>query len=87
MTATERVVNQNGFMSRSMTSQVFINIGRFPNHFQQNSNVNKPQMVVIYSGKDNQILVYLCGIQPYILQSGRKSRETVTKIRLIKMMV
>ena len=51
VTATERVVNQNGFMSRSMTSQVFINIGRFPNHFQQNSNVNKPQMVVIYSGK------------------------------------
>ena len=87
VTATERVVNQNGFMSRSMTSQVFINIGRFPNHFQQNSNVNKPQMVVIYSGKDNQILVYLCEIQPYILQSGRKSRETVTKIRLIKMMV
>lgn len=86
VTATERVVNQNGFMSRSMASQVFINIGRFPNHFQQNSNVNKPQMV-IYSGKDNQILVYLCGIQPYILQSGRKSRETVTKIRLIKMMV
>ena len=86
MTATERVVNQNRFMSRSMASQVFINIGRFPNHFQQNSKVNKPQMV-IYSGKDNQILVYLCGIQPYILQSGRKSRETVTKIRLIKMMV
>ena len=80
-------MDQNGFMSRSMASQVFINIGRFPNHFQQNSNVNKPQMVVIYSGKDNQILVYLCEIQPYILQSGRKSRETVTKIRLIKMMV
>ena len=87
VTATERVVDQNGFMSRSMDLQVFINIGRFPNHFQQNSNVNKSQMVAIYSGKDNQILVYLCGIQPYILQSGRKSRETVTKIRLIKMMV
>ena len=87
VTATERVVDQNGFMRRSLALQVFINIGRFSSHFQQNSNVNKPQMTVIYSGKDGQILVYLCGIQPYILQSGRKSRETVTKIRLIKMMV
>lgn len=45
VTATERVVDQNGFMSRSMDLQVFINISRFPNHFQQNSNVNKSQMV------------------------------------------
>ena len=77
MAATERVVDQNGLMSRSMDLQVFINIGRFPNHFQQNSNVNKPQMVVIYSGKDNQILVYLCGIQPYIFCSPE---ETVDKL-------
>ena len=87
MTATERVVDQNGFMSRSMAPQVFVNISRFPSHFQQNSNVNKLQIAVIYSGKDSQVLVYLCGIQPYTLQSGRKSRKTVTKIRLIKMMV
>lgn len=87
VTATERVVDQNGFMSRSMASQVFVNISRFPSHFQQNSNVNKLQIAVIYSGKDSKVLVYLCGIQPYTLQSGRKSRETVTKIRLIKMMV
>ena len=80
-------MDQNGFMSRSMASQVFANISRFPSHFQQNSNVNKLQIAVIYSGKDSQVLVYLCGIQPYTLQSGRKSRKTVTKIRLIKMMV
>ena len=77
MIATERVVDQNGFMSRSMASQVFINIGRFPSHFQKNSNVNKPRMAIIYSGKDGQILVYLCGNQPYIFCSPE---ETVDKL-------